>query len=150
MGIQINGNSVSKKTETWKKWSVRNKENVKIPNSRNRLENKPEVLVLSFSVLLNTLDRKKTSKRSVSGILGESNKFKFCDTFENTKSRKLSKTKPKVLELSFSLLLNSRNGENSQNDQIPEIWGILIKMQFRVALSPNTRKHQENQKSKRS
>ena len=150
MGIQINGNSVSKKTETWQKWSVRNKENVKIPNSRNRLENKPEVLVLSFSVLLNTLDRKTTSKRSAPGNLRENNKTKFCDTFENTKSRKLSKTKPKVLELSFSLLLNSRNGENSQNDQIPEIWGILIKMQFRVALSPNTRKHQENQKSKRS
>ena len=150
MGIQINGNSVSKKTETWQKWSVRNKENVKIPNSRNRLENKPEVLVLSFSVLLNTLDRKTTSKRSAPGNLRENNKTQFCDTFENTKSRKLSKTKPKVLELSFSLLLNSRNGENSQNDQIPEIWGILIKMQFRVALSPNTRKHQENQKSKRS
>ena len=150
MGIQINGNSVSKKTEPWQKWSVRNKENVKIPNSRNRLENKPEVLVLSFSVLLNTLDRKTTSKRSAPGNLRESNKTKFCDTFENIKSRKLSKTKPKVLELSFSLLLNSRNGENSQNDQIPEIWGILIKMQFRVALSPNTRKHQENQKSKRS
>ena len=150
MGIQINGNSVSKKTETWQKWSVRNKENVKIPNSRNRLENKPEVLVLSFSVLLNTLDRKTTSKRSAPGNLRENNKTKFCDTFENTKSRKLSKTKPKVLELSFSLLLNSRNGENSQNDQIPEIWGILIKMQFRVALSPNTRKHQESQQSKRS
>ena len=148
MGIQINGNSVSKKTETWKKWSVRNKENVKIPNSRNRLENKPEVLVLSFSVLLNTLDRKKTSKRSVSGILGESNKIKFCDTFENTKSRKLSKTKPNVLELSFSLLLNSCNCENSQNDQIPEIWGIIIKMQLCVALSPTIRKHHENQKSK--
>ena len=150
MGIQINGNSVSKKTETWQKWSVRNKENVKIPNSRNRLENKSEVLVLSFSVLLNTLDRKTTSKRSAPGNLRENNKNQFCDTFENTKSRKLSKTKLKVLELSFSLLLNSRNGENSQNDQIPEIWGILIKMQFRVALSPNTRKHQENQKSKRS
>ena len=150
MGIQINGNSVSKKAETWQKWSVRNKENVKIPNSRNRLENKPEVLVLSFSVLLNTLDRKKTSKRSAPGNPRENNKTKFCDTFENTKSRKLSKTKPKVPELSFSLLLNSRNGENSQNEQIPEIWGILIKMQLRVALSPNTRKHQENQKSKRS
>ena len=150
MGIQINGNSVSKKTETWQKWSVRNKENVKIPNSRNRLENKPEVLVLSFSVLLNTLDRKTTSKRSAPGNLRENNKTKFCDTFENTKSRKLSKTKPKVLELSFSLLLNSRNGENSQNDQIPEIWGIIIKMQLRVALSPTIRKRNENQKSRRS
>ena len=76
---QINGNSdkwefgVKKKTETWQKWSDRNKENVKIPNSRNRLENKSEVLVLSFSVLLNTLDRKTTSKRSASGNLRENN-----------------------------------------------------------------------------
>ena len=94
---------------------------MKIPNSRNRLENKSEVLVLSFSVLLNILDRKTTSKHSAPGNLRENNKTKFCDTFENTKSRKLSKTKPKVLELSFSLLLNSRNDENSQNDQTPEI-----------------------------
>ena len=82
-------------------------------------------------------------------IWGKIIKLNFVILSKNTKSRKLSKTKPKVLELSFSLLLNSRNGENSQNDQIPEIWGIIIKMQLRVALSPTIRKHLENQKSKR-